>query len=322
MGQLGEELGVSRERVRELVLRSRGALERRLSRLTPILDLIESRAAKTPTVLDATTQNDFLAKWRPLLYRLGVTGVDDTTIHQLITAIRTVRLREKEQNARWPRTTFAACLIDPPLRDDTRVASFLEAQDRARKDETRTLTYEELAENVLRTAYCPLHWSEIADRAEALNRHPNFSRSGFYRTFSLSPQKFARVGPGTYALRELGYETISSHTDAIAAFLRESGTTRTDAEISSGVQTDRQIKPATLKMLLNLHVRFFRSIDGSYGLRAWLQPREKQSLRTPPSLVEAADSHQRLAVALSRGYNVDQIVARDRETIPSNLVLP
>jgi hypothetical protein len=66
-------------------------------------------------------------------------------------------------------------------------------------------------------------------------------------------------------------------------------------------------------MFLEMHVRFYRSAAGSYGLRAWLAPRHQQTLLTPPGLVEAPESFERLTRASSRGYDVERIIAVDRQ---------
>ena len=42
-------------------------------------------------------------------------------------------------------------------------------------------------------------------------------------------------------------------------------------------------------MLLDMYPRFYKSLENTYGLRAWLSPREKQTLRTPEWLVESLD---------------------------------
>jgi len=64
-------------------------------------------------------------------------------------------------------------------------------------------------------------------------------------------------------------------------------------------------------MLLDMYPRFYKSLENTYGLRAWLAPREKQTLRTSESLVESLDSYERLVQAGQRGYDVESMIQLD-----------
>lgn len=64
-------------------------------------------------------------------------------------------------------------------------------------------------------------------------------------------------------------------------------------------------------MYLDMHPRFYKSINGTYGLRTWLPPREKQNLRTPEWLVEDSKSFERVERSKQRGYDVEGIIETD-----------
>ena len=64
-------------------------------------------------------------------------------------------------------------------------------------------------------------------------------------------------------------------------------------------------------MSLDMQPRFYKSLEKTYGLRVWLPPREKQTLRTPEWLVEESDSFKRLEQAIKRGYDVVNMIQAD-----------
>jgi hypothetical protein len=65
-------------------------------------------------------------------------------------------------------------------------------------------------------------------------------------------------------------------------------------EIQALVSATRPIKRGSLQMYLDLDPRFYKSIQGAYGLRSWLPPRERQTLGTPDWQVEDRKSYQRI----------------------------
>ena len=65
-------------------------------------------------------------------------------------------------------------------------------------------------------------------------------------------------------------------------------------------------------MTLDMNPRFYFSQEGTYGLRAWLRVREKQTLRTPEWQVETFQSYERVERAMERGDDIDMIMSQDR----------
>jgi hypothetical protein len=195
--------------------------------------------------------------------------------------------------------------------DESYVRACIRADGRFLKARTKW-TYPELAERVLRDAGEPLHFSVIAQRAEALSFKTYVSVGGVHNALVSDRDRFAFVGPGTFGLTEWGLDSVGKYPDLIAGLLQERGSTLTSGEILAGVTARRPIKQQSLWMFLEMHPRFYRSVEGEYGLRAWLPPRERQTLRTPSWQVEEASSYERVEKAAERGYDVEAIVAKDR----------
>ena len=123
---------------------------------------------------------------------------------------------------------------------------------------------------------------------------------------------FVRVDSGTYGLKEWGLRTATQYTDIIATVMNEDGRALPKEVIFAKVNQIREIKESTLLMNLDLNPRFYRSIEGSYGLRAWLPNRDEQTLRTPRWLIEDSKSISRCDNASARGYNIEAIVNKDK----------
>jgi hypothetical protein len=125
------------------------------------------------------------------------------------------------------------------------------------------------------------------------------------------PSLFVRVDSGTYALVEWGFSQVDTYPDIIASVLKSTNKPLSADTIYYKVNEIRQVKRSTLLMSLDMHPRFYRSLEKTYGLRIWLPPREKQTLRTPEWLVEESDSYKRLEQASQKGYKVEDMILTD-----------
>jgi hypothetical protein len=159
----------------------------------------------------------------------------------------------------------------------------------------------------------PLHWNEIAKRALKYGRKEIFNSTGLYNALIAHKDLFVRVGQGIYGLSDWGYEEVSTYVDIIASVLKKEEKAMSIGKIYTNVCEQRQIKRSSLIMYLYLHPRFYRSVNKMYGLRAWLPPREKQSLLTPKWLVEDIKSFERVDGARKRGYIVENIILQDNK---------
>jgi len=208
---------------------------------------------------------------------------------------------------RWPRFSFMVCKLDPVVIKHVR-ATIYSAEQKERK---RKLSYRELSVMILKDEGKPMHWKEIADRAYHFGHRESFNSTAVYNSLMNHPKLFVRVNAGTYALSEWGINEAEYYQEIIASLLREEKKALSSESIYHRVNEKRKIKRATLIMLLDMYPRFYKSLENTYGLRAWLLPREKQTLRTPEWLVESLDSYKRLEQANQRGYDVVSMIRLD-----------
>ncbi len=307
-------LNVTRERIRQIQAGAIGRLAAHRVRLAPALDPIEDDLCVSHAQPDEIWSADSLIEeWASLLIRRGWQGVSTAGVSRLLLALRSLAAGGRLGRAgSWPLLSFKACALVPAIERHPAVADALSRLRLADSEARRTWTYEELAETVLREEGAPLHWSEAAERAERLGHRSNFSSPAFFNALQGAHSKFARTSAGTYGLSEWGITSVGSYPDIIAEVLRDAGRPLTYGVLDARVSRKRPIKKASLMMFLTMHPRFYESLEGSYGLRAWLPPRDQQTLRTPKWKVEDTDSVARVERALERGYDVDAIVARDK----------
>jgi hypothetical protein len=234
---------------------------------------------------------------------------------KLIVVIRVLVDESPTVAESYPKATFAACAIDPPIKAHAVLARRIRLAEQQAIELSRAWTYEELAEAVLREAGEPLHWTTIASRAESLGHRSEFFPTSLYNVLGYADETFVKVGQGTYALKEWGARKAEPYTDIVAGILRAAGRPLTLGAILNAVNQVRAIKPNSLTMLLGLNARFYESVDGEYGLRAWLPDRRRQTLRSPTWQVETSKSFERVKRAEKRGYNVEAIAERDRRSL-------
>jgi hypothetical protein len=334
---VGEELGLSREGVRHV---ERAAIKRVVASRSPLHPLgrtLKLLLHQSGGVLSLADTARLLARYmRPgsysaqsicyLTYELsdGFVALEPGSIYGLghladdyprvIASARSVWGQERDhafgeqlvvqlvEELRVSGTQFNAAFVRACL---TAKGGFMKA-------ERRKWTYKDLAEKVLRDAGEPMHFSEIAGAAERLRRRASVTLSGLHNALHYDKERFAWVSPGTYGLREWGLESVETFPALIAQSLTAKGRPLTKGELFAAVNSRRPIQPASLTMFLDLHPRFYRCVDGRYGLRAWLPPRDRQTLRTPSWQVEDAASFERVEAARKRGYDVDALVLQDK----------
>jgi len=252
-------------------------------------------------ILDAAGQGPVTAQdaRRLLLLPRALTDLGDT------------RFRE-----RYPRLARAACALPPPILAHPAVAAqqsraiWAAARDQqAAARQARAQTYAGLAAAVLHAAGAPLHWRAIAAQAQAHGLHSPFNPRTLCNALIRHTETFVRVGPGAYGLTAWGAAPAPSYPDLIARVLREAGRPLRSDEIRRRVERVRPVKPGSLGMTLALHARFYRSVEGAYGLRAWLPPGAPEL--APRWRVEDEASARRVARAQSRGVDIARLTARD-----------
>ncbi len=245
---------------------------------------------------------------------MGWENTQGKEIRQLFIILRAlVRINLGGIERHLPNLTYAACYLLPGVLKHPKVGEQDRERRRQQEEQERKWTYEELAEAVLADANIPLHYAEIARRAENLERRDSLSVKGIHNVLLSNSDKFAYVDQGTYGLTSWGLSSVDAYTDIIAEALRGAGKALTYGDILRFVNAKRPIKQQTLQMTLDINTRFYCSLEETYGLRAWLLPREKQTLRTPKWQVEVPQSYERVQRAIEHGYDVEAIVAQDKE---------
>jgi hypothetical protein len=304
--EVGGKFGLTRERVRQIQTRALERIQKTFESSMPLMRLLEA-SARVPIPVTEDTANPtqaFLSISRTLVE----SGWEMPTLEDVARVMLLLRflieLKQSDVSRHLPELTRFACNIEPKI---TRHPAVHESA----KERPQRLTYEVLAERILRLEGGPLHYREIIARVEACGLRKSVAINGLHNAL-VAKDAFVNVAPGVYGLAEWGLSPCDPYPDVIARIMTRQGKGWSYGEILQGVCAIRSVKNTTLKMLLDLHPRFFRSIDGTFGLRAWLPPREKQTLRTPRWLVEDVDSFDRLASATDRGYNVDNIIASDQ----------
>lgn len=310
---VAKQFRLTRERVRQIQQHAVRCLNKRLRQAVPALNVLDVEADNARGLSVGTIPFEtVLSHYQRALSRAGWRDVSERSLLRLAVMVRAVcDSGNVAVEAEWPNSSFVICAAPPPIRAHSRVASQLRREASEEKAKNRTWTYAELVQAVLQAAGSPLHWREIVARAEELGHHEKFSAQSLFNAMVANPEKFARTGPGTYGLTTLGHIAVDPYVDIIAGVLRVVGKPLSYGELLQRVTIKRPIKPGSFQMYVDLHPRFYKSVQGSYGLRSWLPPRGKQTLRTPRTLVEDSDSLQRVDRAKAKGYRVDAIVERD-----------
>ena len=99
----------------------------------------------------------------------------------------------------------------------------------------------------------------------------SFNSSALYNALMSDPDSFVRVDAGTYALAEWGHNRVATYPDITSSILKSHRKSLPSETIFSKVNEVRPIKPVTLTMLLDLHPRFYRSLEKTYGLKSGFQ---------------------------------------------------
>ena len=312
--ELGDELGISRERVRQLEREGKGVLRRCADELRGRLDAVEARFGA-----EGVHESEVVAHGREHFFRtvrsVSVDDVDDQDLRRLLVTMRVLGSLGIAESM-WPRMSFAACVLPPAIEGHRGVGEYLVAKAGERTKGRRRRTYSSMARRVLSDGGAPLHWTEIAERCEKLGERETFSESSCFNAIQADTKTFVRVGPGTYALTAWGIEGRMYLNDLIADVLNAEGRCLEYADVLHHALAKQKVKANSVAMTLKMHPRFYRSTSGKYGLRAWLPARENQTLRTARDLIETAESLRRVRRATAKGYDVEGMVRRDRSLNP------
>jgi hypothetical protein len=309
--------GVTRERIRQIIDQVHERIRENLNLLKIFCDFFEKGTKRIDKDLNG---RDFAinALAKNCKFQLPDQGISATEeeLQILIAIIRLLAIHDKTWTQefiyrRWKKFVFLACIANPPIKGHEAVNQALIDN----KLKNKKLSYKELALLILSNEKLPMHWSEIAERAYQMKRRDSFDYTALYNSLMNHPDIFVRVDAGTYALVEWGFSQVDTYPDIIASILKSSNKPLSADAIYHKVNEIRPVKQSTLIMSLDMHPRFYRSLEKTYGLRVWLPPREKQTLRTAERLVEDSDSYKRLEQASQRGYDVESMIHTDMDIV-------
>ncbi len=305
--------GVTRERIRQIIDQTHKRIRENLNLLKIFCDFFEEVIEDIGKGLETTSfAIESLVKQCKLHLPGELLNATEEELQILILIIRLLAIHDKPWISdyiynRWKKFVFLACMAAPSIKGHDVVNQTLIDN----KVKNKKLSYKELAFLILSKEKRPMHWSEVVDHAYRIKRRDSFNSAALYNALSSCPDLFVRVDSGTYALAEWGVSQVDTYPDIIASILKSSGKPLSADAIYHKVNGIRQVKQSTLIMSLEMHPRFYKSLQKTYGLRAWLPPRERQTLRTPEWLVEDRDSYKRLEQAIQRGYNIENIIQVD-----------
>lgn len=307
--------GITRERIRQILDQVHERIRKNLNLINTFCDYFEEIAESLSKRIEGEKFTiSALAKQYKSQLPSQKLKATEKELESLIALIRLLVIHDKPWSEdilqkRWKRACFLACSANPPVKKHAEVSQILIKEE----EKNKKISYKELAFLILTNEKRPMHWSKIAERAYRLGRRVSFNSTTLYNVLMNYPELFVRVDAGTYALVEWGFNKVDTYPDIIASVLKSSKKPLSADVIYHKVNGIRHVKRSTLLMSLDMHPRFYKSLEKTYGLRIWLPAREKQTLRTPEWLVEDSDSYKRLEHASQRGYDVDNIIQPDLE---------
>ena len=305
--------GVTRERIRQIIDQVHERTQENLNLFKIFCDYFEKR---TDIIEKRLNGKNFSinALGKECKSQLPIQGLSATEkeLEILIAILRLMAIHDKVWAheyiyTRWKEFVFLACIAAPSIKGHEAVSKMLVDN----KIKNKKLSYKGLALLILSNKKLPMHWSEIAERAYHMKRRDLFNYTALYNTLMNHPDVFVRVDSGTYALVEWGFSQVDTYPDIIASILKSSKKPLSADAYITKLMIFGEVKQSTLIMSLDMHPRFYKSLEKTYGLRVWLPPREKQTLRTPEWLVEDSDSFKRLEQASKRGYDVENMIQAD-----------
>jgi hypothetical protein len=215
----------------------------------------------------------------------------------------------KKLEPEWPQLVRLSCLVQPTIQAYTQVKQLRERRARAQ----RKKTIADSAYRVLSQAGTPMHWSEIAEQVCQLDSCHSFTAGQVHQSLCDHSRLFTRVGNGTYALLEWGNLKVQKCPDMIITILKRENRPLPVETIFSRVSAIRPVTRNSVLMSLHMNLHFYRSLQGTFGLRSWLpETFVEQDPTTPEWLIEDPTSHSRVKRAVARGTDIKKYLSTDR----------
>ena len=209
--EAGQELNVSRERIRQM---EKEALERFYSKiytLSPFFDLLEKNIEYLPiSYEDKLSIEEGAERLKTLFDFCDENLISLDVAKKTLVLLRFLVYSENETHkTRWKESVYKACSLSPYVSKHDQVVEKIETEKKKYK-------YEDLALEVLQRSGVAMHWKDIAEQAESLNKRENFNTAAIYNMLQAKKNIFVRVDQGTYGLAKWGLQEAEYYVDIIA----------------------------------------------------------------------------------------------------------
>lgn len=292
--ELANLLNVSRARVGQIEKMGARDGYAALPTLAPWYDLLEL----SPILWNGTRVapiDEICSKVRNECCSLGRENISVEDAVDLITLCRALAYHFKGAFvSRWPKFSYATCALNPPVLCHPEVLREFTARQQEVKDERKPWTYARLAEFILDREQAPMHWKEIAREAEQLGMRQSFNPTPMFNSLLSHSEVFVRLDQGTYGLKKWGGTRVPYFKVLLESALHSAERSLSFGTLFSIVSEQRAAKKNSIQMYLDLDPKFYKSVDGTYGLRTWLPPPHLQTLRTPAWKIESPESAKRV----------------------------
>jgi hypothetical protein len=316
--QLGEQYGITRERIRQLQKKGRAkvvesavfsALKNDVVQLLKISEMVSIDTI----IRDSSSLMSYDAAFQRLLATLlleelaedfveiapGVFAYQseaNESTEQLISVAVEIGFVPSHSSVFLERLST----LDPELhalwaeRIDSVGAILSVASDSALGGRRRLLSAHGGAELVLLKAGEPLHFEDITAKLNMLRTEidlPPLAITSVHNAVIQKKDIFAYADAGTFGLLAWGGAAPFIRT-SIREVLEYAEQPLTLGEVLSAIELVRPSKASSVRMYLDMHVDFYKARSGKFGLRRWLPNRP--ILSTSRDLVEDTKSAERL----------------------------
>jgi hypothetical protein len=315
--ELGEQFGVTRERIRQQQIKGRTKVVDSVVFSALQNDVIQLLKNKEIVSIDTVMDSSSLLSYDADFQRLLATLLLEELAENFIEITPGVLAYEEEGNESTGRLISAAVEIgyvprhssvflqklsiaDPELhalwaRRIDSVSSILSiASDSASGGRRRLLSAHSGAELVLLKAGEPLHFEDLTEKLNMLRQeidmHP-LASSSVHNAVIQRKDIFAYADTGTFGLLAWGGGAPYIRT-SIREVFEEAQSPLTLGEVISAIERVRPNKASSVRMYLDMHTDFYRGRSGKFGLRQWLPKRP--TLSTSRDLVEDTKSAERV----------------------------
>jgi hypothetical protein len=308
-------LGLSSSQVSGDISRTWKWLRRNLDTQRAFLDHLEERSKLLQSSL-GTGSLDL----HDLVQHLSANPTDSnlevqgTEVERMILVLRSLAIHPhrwlwRYMEPKWPTLIWLSCLVEPAIKTHQQVKQ--PRNDPAREQKRKAIA--ESVHRVLAQARKPMHWSEVAEHVRQLDPGQSLTAGQVHRSLWKHSELFAQLGGGNYTLVEWGSPRVEPCRDLIRAILERENHPLPAETILSRVSEIRPVTRVSVLSSLHLNLRFYRSMQGTFGLRGWLpETLAEPDHSTPDWRIEEPGSLRRIERAAARGFDVKKLLSEDR----------